>query len=86
MTATIQFIIFLFYRLNVNFNALDYSPTFVAWVWNFVFRPKERTQNVGAQKKDTDENRQTYEEGRTGKKCLFIMRSFMICNVKYYQG
>jgi len=59
MAATIQFIIFLFYRLNVNFNALHYSPTFVVWVWNLVFRPKERTQTVGAQKKETDENRQT---------------------------
>ena len=57
MTATIQFIIFLSCRLNVNFNVTDYSPTFVVWVWNLVFRPKERTQTVGAQNKYTDGNK-----------------------------
>jgi hypothetical protein len=71
MAATIQFIIFLSYRLNVNFNAPDYSPTFVVWVWNLVFRPKEITQTVGAQKKDTDGKRQNLK-GMEGRKKLLM--------------
>jgi len=51
--------------------------------WSFALR-KEHRLWVPKRKKlmRTDKLKR---KGGLGKNCLFIMRSFMICNVKYYQ-